>query len=301
MSKPINAEQGGEIPERPSRWRVACETRAVLGESPLYDPRDGKIWWVDIKGCRLWAYEPGTGSSAGWELQTRVACIVVPDTTWPEDRQGAGSFLCACDSGFAWLTVAGDAVSLDVITDPEPGLPGNRFNDGKLGPDGRFFAGTMDDAEEEATGTLYALSPDGSIAVIDRDYMVPNGPAFSPDGRAMFVNDSAKGRTYRFALGANGEIGERSLFRQFGDGEAAPDGMTTDAHGNLLVGLWGGWGIAILSPEGALQGKIPLPTAQITSCAFNGENGSRLYATSAAIGLEPEDRYAGNLFAIDLL
>lgn len=283
------------------RWRVACDNRAMLGESPLYDARDDKLWWVDIKGRRLWVLEPELGTSRGWPLETRVACLAVPNRQWPESRRGAGSFLCACDLGFAWLTVNEEGVCLEPIAHPEADRPGNRFNDGKIGPDGRFFAGTMDDAEEEETGCLYALSPDGSVATIDGPYKVPNGPAFAPDGRAMFVNDSARGRTYRFPVGPGGEIGERTLFYQFGEDEGAPDGMVVDRQGNLFIGLWGGAGIAVLSPEGALLKKMPLPASQITACAFHGDDEKRLYATSAAIGAPPEDRYAGNLFAIDLL
>ena len=86
--------------------------------------------------------------------------------------------------------------------DPESHLPGNRFNDGKTDAAGRFWAGTMDNSEEEATGSLYRLEPDRSWTKVDSGYRVTNGPAF----------DRARGRMYDTRHRAPGHL----LLRPFG-------------------------------------------------------------------------------------
>lgn len=285
----------------PIQWSVACDARAVLGESPVFDPRDGRVWWVDIKGCALWSYDPAHSLSRNWSLAGRVSCLAVPDRHWPSERCGAGSFLCAGDSGFAWLTVRGNSVTVEPIAHPEAHLPGNRFNDGTLAPDGRFFAASMDDSEKQAAGTLYALTPEGEVQPLRSGYLVPNGPVFDPKGDAFFHNDSPHRITYRIPLNPDGTAGDAEPFHRFGAEDGYPDGMAIDEEGNLYIALWDGGGIAVLSPEGERLGFLPLPTARVTACAFHGENPRRLYATSASIGRPAENPYAGNLFEIDLL
>ena len=78
--------------------------------------------------------------------------------------------------------------------------PRNRFNDGKVDRQGRFWAGTMDRAEQEASGALYRLDHDLYLDRIDSGYRVTNGPAFSLDGRLLYHTDSALQRVYAFDL-----------------------------------------------------------------------------------------------------
>ncbi len=196
----------------PAKCRQLHAARAVLGEGPIHDPRDGLIWWTDIKGKRLHAFDLEGGRAQSWELPSRLGSLVVPDGRWGASSTAPRSFLCAGDEGFAWLKVEGDQAQNHPIVHPERHLPQNRFNDGVLGPDGRYYAGTMDDTETHDWGTLYALAPDGAIRVIDIGYRVPNGPAFSPDGRFMYHTDSAKQQIYRFRIGAGGSSVPESFF-----------------------------------------------------------------------------------------
>ncbi len=142
--------------------------------------------------------------------------------------------------GLAWIGVADDAVEIVAIVHPERERRGNRFNDGKRGPDGRYWAGTMHDAEELATGSLYAFRSDGSYTVLDSGYNVANGPAFSPDGSVVYHADSARQEIYAFDLDTGGALSRKRGFASFAEGDGHPDGMTTDRQGNLWVAMWDG-------------------------------------------------------------
>ena len=190
----------------------------------------------------------------------------------------------------------------EIVANPEEALPGNRFNDGKVDRRGRFWAGTMDDSEREASGTLYCVGPDFAWTAVDRDYKVTNGPAFSPAGDVMYHNDSARQVTYAFDLDVNGKASNRRTFLQFGPGDGYPDGMTVDAEGCLWIAFWDGWCVRRYSPEAQWIETIRMPVQRPTSCAFGGRDLDRLYVTSAGVDLDEDalnmQPNAGGLFML---
>lgn len=275
-------------------WAAA----ATLGEGPTWDQRTGRVYWVDIKGLELHAFRHGDGERRTWPLPFRLCSLAPAAPPWSPPHEMTGDAFVACgDPGLMWLSLDGASLATQPIVHPERGSPANRFNDGKLGPDGRYWAGTMDDNERETTGSLYAFAADGTFEVMDQGYRVTNGPAFSPDGRTVYHTDSARQEIYAFALGADGRLGPRRLLRRFDPGEGYPDGMTTDGNGDLWVAMWDGWRIQRLSPEGHDIGAVPIPAARCTSCVFASPD--VLYVTSAAIGLEGQAG-AGSLYRVDL-
>jgi xylono-1,5-lactonase len=263
---------------------------AQLGEGPIWVERDQALWWVDIKGPAIFRWSETTGLDR-WAPPLRV-CSLAPAVQ--------GGFVAGTERGFMWVDPA--AGRYDPIADPERHLPDNRFNDGKVDRAGRFWAGTMDDREEESRGTLYRLDPGLSWAAVDGGYMVTNGPAFSPDGRTLYHTDSARQLIYSFDLGETGEATGRRVFARFGERDGYPDGMTVDAEGCLWVAFWGGWCVRRLSPAGEVLQSIELPVERPTSCAFGGAQLDRLFVTSARVGLDEKalalQPLAGALFMI---
>jgi len=140
--------------------------------------------------------------------------------------------------------------------------------------------------------------------VIDENYRVTNGPAFSPDGRRLYHNDSARQVTYVFDMDEDGNAANRREFARYGDGDGFPDGMTVDVEGCLWIAFWDGWCLRRLSPDGRRIGEVRLPVQRPTSCVFGGERLDRLFISSARIGLAGTDLaaqpYAGGLFAADV-
>lgn len=270
--------------------RCVADVRAMLGEGPVWVEREQAIYWLDIKGRKIFRLRE-SGELTQWETPLRVGSIA--------PRRGGG-FIAGTEEGFAEIDL--DDGRFQVFHDPEEHLPDNRFNDGKTDRLGRFWAGTMDDTETQAAGSLYRLDADRSCHRIDEGYRVTNGPAFDPSGTLMYHNDSARQLIYAFELSADGEPGERRIFARFGEGDGYPDGMTVDSQGCLWVAFWDGGCLRRLSPEGEVIKKLDLPVQRPTSCAFGGPRLDRLYVTSATIGIDKDSLAmqpcAGGLFLL---
>jgi len=252
--------------------------------------QEAALYWIDIKGRKIFRLAED-GELSQWPTPFRVGSIA-PRTS--------GGFIAGTDQGIAGIELA--TGQLKLLFNPEEALPGNRFNDGKVDRAGRFWAGTMDDSEREATGTLYRFEPDLSFSAVDSGYKVTNGPAFSPDGSRMYHNDSARQLTYVFDLDETGNTANRRVFLEFGEGDGYPDGMTVDAEGCLWIAFWDGSAIRRYAPQGDLLQTIEMPVARPTSCTFGGPDLDRLYVTSASIGLDETalrmQPNAGGLFMV---
>jgi sugar lactone lactonase YvrE len=183
-------------------------------------------------------------------------------------------------------------------------LPNNRFNDGKTDASGRFWAGTMGNREQEASGSLYRIDEDLSCTRVDSGYKVTNGPAFDVERGRMYHNDSAAQTIFVFDISDSGELSGRRVFAQFGEGDGFPDGMTVDSQGNLWVCFWDGWCLRQISPDGEVLAIIEMPVQRPTSCTFAGPALDRLYVTSARRGLDEQalemQPCAGGLFLLDV-
>jgi len=253
---------------------------AQLGEGPAWDAARGRLSWVDIYAGDLHLYDPKTN------LDEKIAAGAPLGCAAPTR---SGNLILGLGNGIATLNL--DPVKLTWLAAPEAYLPGNRFNDGKCGPDGRFLAGTMDNSEKEASGALYSYSPDGTLKTLIAGVRISNGLAWSPDHQTLYYIDTPtfKVMAYDYDL-ASGEVGHPRVAVATPPALGWPDGMTSDAAGRLWVCMWGGAAITVWDPaNGKLLEKIALPAKNVTACVFGGENGTDLFVTSARKGLETAD------------
>jgi D-xylonolactonase len=255
---------------------VLCvaDVHAVLGEGPVWVRREAALYWLDIKGRKIFRLGEN-GQLDQWETPLRVGSLA---------PRASGGFVAGTDHGIATIDLASGR--FEVVHQPEADLPANRFNDGKVDRGGRFWAGTMDDTEQDATGSLYRIGPDLRSTRIDQGYKVANGPAFSSSGDLMYHNDSARRITYVFDLDDAGKASNRRVFATYGEDEGYPDGMTVDAEACLWIAFWDGGCVRRYSPEAKCLATVELPVARPTSCAFGGPALDRLYITSASVGLD---------------
>ena len=271
--------------------RLALDCANLLGEGPVWVAPEQALYWVDILAPEIWRMDVGPGTVDHWVPPCRISALA------PRQR---GGFVAAGEAGLVLLTPSGH--QYDVAAHPEQGIAGNRFNDGGVDLHGQFWVGSMDAAERRPSGHIYRLAGDHSWQMLDSNYRVPNGPAFSPDGQAAYLADSARGLVYRYALEPDGAIIARRLFLQIPADQGVPDGMATDANGCVWIAFWDGGCVRCYNPDGKVLRQIDLPVPRPTSCAFGGADLDQLFITSARTGLSAAQLaaapMAGALFVV---
>ena len=275
------------------------DIRAALGEGAIWSVREQALYWVDIVGGTLNRFDPASGANRHWDMGRPIGCFALKRT---------GGLVVALADGFHHFDPDGGA--LTAIHDPEPDKPGNRFNDGTVDHQGRFYAGTMPiagpSAERGPEGTLYRLDADESVTTVRGDLFVVNGLAFSPDGRTAYLSDSYPERQTIWAHDYDPDTAAWTNARVFFDARAVdgrPDGGAVDAEGCYWMAGVGGWQLVRITPAGDVDMIIPMPVEKPTRIAFGGADLGTLYVTtigSAGItrGSEDKQPQAGSLFAL---
>jgi sugar lactone lactonase YvrE len=272
--------------------QLLADTRARLGEGALWHAESQTLYWIDIENGRLHRYHPATQQTKTTELGQRIG-TVVPTST--------GQALVALQDGIHRLDLATGKLAL--LAAPEKGIAGNRFNDGKCDPAGRFWAGTMSYEGKPKAGKLYCLYPNGHLEPKLDSVSISNGIVWSLDKTKMYYIDTPTGKvqefTYNDATGAIAYVRDAVVVPPT---LGYPDGSTLDREGKLWIALWNGGGVTRWDLQtGQLLAKIETPGAlNVTSCAFGGPNLDTLYITSASDGVRPEDQakfpHGGSLF-----
>jgi sugar lactone lactonase YvrE len=272
---------------------LLLDARAELGEGPAWQATSNRLIWVDIHAGDLHFFDPLNNSDTSLNLGEPVGCAAPCQN---------GEVILALRRGFATLNLS--TQKLARLIAPEPHLPGNRFNDGKCDPSGRFLAGSMDDAETEASGSLYSYSSNGVLKTLLTCLRISNGLAWSPDCKTFYFIDtpSRQVSAYDYDL-ATGEIAAPRPAVIIPPKMGWPDGMTSDAEGMLWVAMWGGASLTRWNPAtGQLLEAIPIPALNVTSCCFGGSDLTALYVTSARKGMSTAQQtgypLSGGLFRI---
>ena len=269
---------------------ITCvvDARAVLGEGTIWDPASEVLWWIDIWGKLIHRYNPATGTDDTWETPEFLGCIGLREK---------GGLILTMVSGFYFFDPA--TSQFTPIADPEAHMSDTRFNDGKPDRQGRFWAGSMDDLEKQASGGLYRLGTDLKAKRMVDGIICSNSLCWSPDGRTMYYADSWAHTIWAWDFDTeSGEIANRRIFVQRPASEGAPDGATVDAEGGVWVAYWGGWCVTRFDSAGKVERVVKLPVKQPTCPAFGGPDLDICYVTSAAIGGDPQP-LSGGIFAFE--
>lgn len=274
-----------------SEPQAIWEIEALLGEGPLWVEQENAVYWVDIFNNNVHRYSLTDGEKKSWHFDVEVTSL---------SQSLSGKFIGSVRDGFAWIDFENSTV--DPIVLPESDITDNRFNDGKVDAQGRYWAGTMDTTQENESGSLYRLDADLSLHTMDENYIITNGPTFSKDGTTLYHTDTIKRVIYAFDLASNGDISNKRVFTEFNeDGDGLPDGMTVDSEDCIWVAHFGGSRITRYSPQAKILHVIPMPVPNITSCTFAGDNLETMFITTARVGIAddqlPDYPLAGSFFS----
>lgn len=272
---------------------VDCNTS--LGEGPLWDVREQKIYWLDSLGNKVFRANADGSGVEKWDLPQKVGSMAL--------REKGGAILCLQDGLYSFDFATG---KLTLLMDPEPDKPHNRLNDGKVDRRGRFIFGSMDTKETDKSAALYRLDADLSLHRLEDGIIVSNGPCWSPDNKTFYFSDSWSMEISAYDWDeATGTPSRKRTFVTFDKGQretGVPDGATVDAEGCF-------WSAAVFSgelrrytPDGKLERAVKLPVRNVTSLIFGGPKLDIIYFTTIGQihlpGLPNDPPPGGSLFAI---
>ena len=273
---------------------LLVDERALVGEGPLWDEEEQVLYWVDILNSKLFIYDPASGENRTLDVGQHVGTVVT---------RASGGLMLAVREGFASFDL--ETQELTLIANPEAHVTGNRFNDGKCDPAGRFWAGTMAYENPKDSGSLYRLDTDLSVHKMFGGVAISNGIVWSLDHTTMYYVDTLRKNVRAWDYdNETGDIANERVVIDVPEEAGMPDGMAIDSEGMLWVAHYGGARVSRWNPgSGELLEEIPLPVTQVTACAFGGPDLKTLFITSAAQELDAAELarqpLAGGLFAIE--
>ncbi len=269
-----------------------------LGEGALCS--SNSFYCVDIEAGRLFQLFLDPNHAREHSFDSMLGTVALTER---------GRLLVALEGGIKLFSF--DDGSVVEVAHPEQrreGL-GIRYNDGRPGPDGRFYVGSM---YKDPTvrglnphgGKLWRIDTDGSTTELLQDCDIPNGMAWK-------VHSDSEATMYRVVSCAQqlqafdhdlrtGDLSNRRVITQFSD--AYPDGMAIAQDGRLLVAMFNGSRVAIVDPtSGKETDRISLPAPQVTSVALCH---SIAYVTTATEGYDDAKRQLhprhGRVFKVDV-
>jgi sugar lactone lactonase YvrE len=276
----------------PSRLQCVLDVRASLGEGPVWSTREQVLYWVDINAPALNRFDPATGRNTAFPMPSSIGCLALRES---------GGFVVAMRDGFWTVSAEGRPEQKRVGAPYDPAH--HRFNDGRVDPQGRFWAGSMNEARDGATASLYRLDCDWQLTEVIRGVSISNGLAWSPDSRTLYHADTQVRTISAYAFDpASGGVSDRRQFARFEGATERPDGGAVDSEGCYWSAFYRGGKIVRLSPRGELLEEYAVPALCPTMCAFGGADLRTLYVTTARQA-RPADELeqfpqSGGLFAM---
>ncbi len=270
---------------KPLDQSIQCK----LGECPVYDDRENAILFEDILGRAIYSIDLAGGGTRHWHFDSDVGAFGLGES---------GRLVVALRHQVGLFNRSSGAFEL--LATIEDGDPDTRLNDGKVGADGAFWVGSMDNrgkpaAERKPLGSLYRVDGGGRVEKKVEGLITSNGLAWSADGRFMFHTDSSGAWIDRWRFDpATGAISERTrIVADIAEADGRPDGGATDIEGCYWSAGVSAQRLNRYDAEGRLLASYPVPVAAPTMPCFGGPDMRTLFVTSLRTGRSSEvlDKY----------
>ena len=244
---------------------------------------EGPVWWKE--GGYLLFSDIGSNQRLKWMPREGVTVFQEPTNNangLTRDPQGR---LIACEHGARRVTRQEPDGSTTVVANSYQGRRLNRPNDVVVKSDGCIYftdPGAPEPNLDLDFSGVYRVSQDlGTLTLLVRDFVMPNGLCFSPDESVLYINDSRRGHIRAFDVLPNGVLAlwtDRVFADVRGERPGVPDGMKVDVEGNLYCG--GSGGIWVFDPSGNHLGVIDHGATATTNMAWGDEDWRTLYFTT---------------------
>lgn len=276
----------------PKLDRLIRETAPLERVAGGFGFTEGPLWmgdhllFSDIRRSRIvrWEERP-----EGPEVKTfRVPSQLSNGLTL--DREGR---LLACEGATRRLTRTEPDGTIQVLAERFEGMRINSPNDVVVSSNGAIYFSdpfwangfanpfgpsvTVEERELPFSG-VFRVARDGRVEAVADDFERPNGLAFSPDQRVLYVDDTRRFHIRAFDVRPDGSLANGRIFATIRAPErGVPDGMKVDREGNVYC--TGPGGVWVIAPEGEILGRILLPEVT-ANLAWGGPNWSTLYLTA---------------------
>jgi gluconolactonase len=266
------------LPITPEFWKVfrkdaKLETMGAgfkFTEGPVWD-RAGFLWLSEEKGNQIVKLYPDG------HTETMVSVPDPDGSTYDRDHR-----LWSTSSGLrAVIELSANGKSFEVIADHYENKKLNTPNDIVTGPDGAiYFTDPIIDMtreqQQEQPQSVYRLTSDHTLTLLTRELLAPNGLAFSPDGKYLYIDDDKSKEIRRYEFHKEGTISGGEVFSSLKDpvNRGAPDGMRLDKHGRIFVA--GPNGFWVINRRGEHIGTVQMPHS-MANLAWGGPDYSKLY------------------------
>ena len=284
-----------------SEIRLLVDCKNHLGENPLWDVREQRLYWIDSTSCEIWSCREDGSDLRIYYVPTYIGSMAL--------RESGGALL-ALANGFSFYNFETQEVT--PVANPLADKPDYRFNDGKVDRLGRFFAGCMgydfDPSDVNVwrqpakNGPVYRIDPDLSVHEIDTGMICSNAPCWSADNKTFYFGCSEQKVIWAYDYDiATGAVSNKRVHISDQHFARTVDGATVDSEGFLWNAKVLGGRIIRYAPDGSVDREIEVPIRNVTSVMFGGRDLNILYFTSMAKpvrGLPNTQSGAGGLFAI---
>lgn len=260
---------------------------------------EGPVWLKD----RLYFNDIPNKRMLSWHPVDGVDIVLANSEFGNGNTLGLDGRMVSCEHGGRRVIVRNNPADLNdvvVIADQFEGQPLNSPNDVVVKSDGSIWFtdptyGIDSDVEGYAaksaigSNNVYRVDPDGSLTCVVDDFVKPNGLAFSPDEKHLYIADSGAARGAKFPEAdhslphhlrvfdvANGRLMNSRVFAEIDAG--VPDGFRIDTEGFIWCSAADG--LRCFSADAELIGKIALPEP-VANCCFGGESGTDLFITAS--------------------
>jgi gluconolactonase len=260
------------FPEGALIERVATEFRFT--EGPVWFPEGGYLLFSDIPANKIYQLTP----------QGELAVFREPSGNangLTRDREGR---LIACEHGNRRVTRTEQDGSVVVLADHFQGNRLNSPNDVVVKSDGVIYFtdppfGIKPEQQEQAHQGVYRFMPEsGELDMVVNDLVRPNGLAFSPDEKKLYIDDSARRHVKVFDVGDDGTLLNGKVFHDMNIPEpGSPDGMKVDVCGHVYC--TGAGGVWVFDAQGHHLGTLVTPETP-ANCAWGDDDLQSLYITA---------------------